>query len=210
MSSVLLQVVLDSISMEDALHTASIAVNNGADIVEADTLLIKAYGMQVIKGLRQVCLNTPILADMKVLDNAAREVELAVSSGADIVSVSALASDKTILDAVLAADKHGAKIMVDLTHVTNPLDRALTLCERGIDYICIHASDVNNSSISIKVVKGLSSSCRVPIAVEGIEEESCICEFIKAGASIVVIGSIAKADDIASRVRWLKRLLQCT
>ncbi len=210
MSNTLLQVVLDSISIEDALHTASIAVNNGADIIEVDTLLIKAYGMQIIKSLRQICLNTPILADMKVLDNGIREVELAVTSGADIVSVSALASDKTILDSVLAADKYGAKIMVDFMYVTNPLDRALTLCEKGIDYICIHVSDVdNNSSTSRKVVKGLSSSCNVPIAVEGIEEESCICEFIKAGASIVVVGSIAKTADVASRVRWLKRLLQC-
>ncbi len=235
MSNTLLQVALDLISIEDALHIASIARVNYADIIEAGTLLIKAYGMQAIRSLKQICPDTPILADMKVLDNGMREVELAVTNGADIVTVSALASDKTILDAVLTADKYGAKVMVDFMYVTNPLDRALMLCERGIDYICIHATppyDITEeeyydtsepegvsgrgggSSIigySIKVVKSLSSSCNIPIAVECMLDESCICEFVRAGASIIVVGSsLTKADDVASKVRWLKRLLQCT
>jgi 3-hexulose-6-phosphate synthase/6-phospho-3-hexuloisomerase len=185
--------------------------------------------MQAIRSLKQICPDTPILADMKILDNGMKEVELAVTSGADIVTVSALASDKTILDAVLTADKYGAKVMVDFMYVTNPLDRALMLCERGIDYICIHASPPSSSSSaivttniteekyydigdSIKVVKSLSSSCNIPIAVECIlDEESYICDFVRAGSSIIVVGSsIIKADDVASKVRWLKRLLQCT
>jgi len=229
MSNTLLQVALDLISIEDALRIASTARVNNADIIEAGTLLIKAYGMQAIRSLKQICPDTPILADMKILDNGMKEVELAVTSGADIVTVSALASDKTILDAVLTADKYGAKVMVDFMYVTNPLDRALMLCERGIDYICIHASPPSSSSSaivttniteekyydigdSIKVVKSLSSSCNIPIAVECIlDEESYICDFVRAGSSIIVVGSsIIKADDVASKVRWLKRLLQCT
>jgi 3-hexulose-6-phosphate synthase/6-phospho-3-hexuloisomerase len=219
---------LDLISIEDALRIASTARVNNADIIEAGTLLIKAYGMQAIRSLKQICPDTPILADMKILDNGMKEVELAVTSGADIVTVSALASDKTILDAVLTADKYGAKVMVDFMYVTNPLDRALMLCERGIDYICIHASPPSSSSSaivtniteekyydigdSIKVVKSLSSSCNIPIAVECIlDEESYICDFVRAGASIIVVGSsIIKEYDVASKVRWLKRLLQCT
>jgi 3-keto-L-gulonate-6-phosphate decarboxylase len=229
MSNTLLQVALDLISIEDALRIASTARVNNADIIEAGTLLIKAYGMQAIRSLKQICPDTPILADMKILDNGMKEVELAVTSGADIVTVSALASDKTILDAVLTEDKYGAKVMVDFMYVTNPLDRALMLCERGIDYICIHASPPSSSSSaivttniteekyydigdSIKVVKSLSSSCNIPIAVECIlDEESYICDFVRAGSSIIVVGSsIIKADDVASKVRWLKRLLQCT
>jgi 3-hexulose-6-phosphate synthase/6-phospho-3-hexuloisomerase len=229
MSNTLLQVALDLISIEDALRIASTARVNNADIIEAGTLLIKAYGMQAIRSLKQICPDTPILADMKILDNGMKEVELAVTSGADIVTVSALASDKTILDAVLTADKYGAKVMVDFMYVTNPLDRALMLCERGIDYICIHASPPSSSSPaivttniteekyydigdSIKVVKSLSSSCSIPIAVECIlDEESYICDFVRAGASIIVVGSsIIKEYDVASKVRWLKRLLQCT
>jgi 3-hexulose-6-phosphate synthase/6-phospho-3-hexuloisomerase len=229
MGNTLLQVALDLISIEDALRIASTARVNNADIIEAGTLLIKAYGMQAIRSLKQICPDTPILADMKILDNGMKEVELAVTSGADIVTVSALASDKTILDAVLTADKYGAKVMVDFMYVTNPLDRALMLCERGIDYICIHASPPSSSSSaivttniteekyydigdSIKVVKSLSSSCNIPIAVECIlDEESYICDFVRAGSSIIVVGSsIIKADDVASKVRWLKRLLQCT
>jgi 3-hexulose-6-phosphate synthase/6-phospho-3-hexuloisomerase len=228
MGNTLLQVALDLISIEDALRIASTARVNNADIIEAGTLLIKAYGMQAIRSLKQICPDTPILADMKILDNGMKEVELAVTSGADIVTVSALASDKTILDAVLTADKYGAKVMVDFMYVTNPLDRALMLCERGIDYICIHASPPSSSSSaivtniteekyydigdSIKVVKSLSSSCNIPIAVECIlDEESYICDFVRAGASIIVVGSsIIKEYDVASKVRWLKRLLQCT
>jgi len=229
MSNTLLQVALDLISIEDALRIASTARVNNADIIEAGTLLIKAYGMQAIRSLKQICPDTPILADMKILDNGMKEVELAVTSGADIVTVSALASDKTILDAVLTADKYGAKVMVDFMYVTNPLDRALMLCERGIDYICIHASPPSSSSSaivttniteekyydigdSIKVVKSLSSSCNIPIAVECIlDEESYICDFVRAGSSIIVVGSsIIKEYDVASKVRWLKRLLQCT
>jgi 3-hexulose-6-phosphate synthase len=217
--SVLLQVALDTKNLDEALRIASIARSNGADIIEAGTILIKSVGIEAIKQLKHVCSDTPILADMKVLDNAMQEVELAVTNGADIVTVSAIANDKSILDAVIAAEKYGAKIMVDFMHVNNVLDRALALCDRGVDYICIHSStdmisleDEGSRRSRIddmrRMVRSIKGSCTVPIAVAGRLDDTCLCELVKAGASIVVVGSyITKAVDTAERVRWLKRFL---
>jgi 3-hexulose-6-phosphate synthase/6-phospho-3-hexuloisomerase len=151
---------------------------------------------------------------MKVLDNGAEEVEMAARNNADIVTVSALAHDKTILDAVITARNHGVKIMVDFLHVKDPLDRGMDLCELGVDYICIHRgidavrAGAMRMDEMIKVVKALSGSCNVPIAVAGGIDDSNICELIRAGAKIIVMGSyITKSADVGRTVKWVRRFI---
>ncbi|MEM0364083.1 MAG: orotidine 5'-phosphate decarboxylase / HUMPS family protein [Candidatus Nitrosocaldus sp.] len=214
MGKALLQIALDVARVEDALSIAIMARENGADIIEAGTLLIKSTGISSVKSIKEVCRDLPVVADMKVLDTGAEEVEMAARNGADIVTVSALAHDKTILDAVITARNHGVKIMVDLLHVRDPLDRGMDLCELGVDYICIHRgidavrAGAMQMDEMIKVVKALSSSCNIPIAVAGGIDDSNICELIRAGAEIIVMGSyITKSADVGRTVRWIRRFI---
>ncbi|MCS6767162.1 MAG: orotidine 5'-phosphate decarboxylase / HUMPS family protein [Candidatus Nitrosocaldus sp.] len=214
MGKALLQVALDVTRVEDALSIAMMARENGADMIEAGTLLIKSAGITSVKSIKQVCRDIPVVADMKVLDTGAEEVELAARNGADIVTVSALAHDRTILDAVIAARNHGVKIMVDFLHVSDPLDRGMDLCELGVDYICIHrgidavkAGAMRMDEV-MRIVKALSSSCNIPVAVAGGIDDSNICELVRAGAKVLVIGSyITRSADVGRTVRWVKRFI---
>lgn len=214
MGKALLQVALDVTRVEDALSIALMARENGADIIEAGTLLIKSAGVSSVKSIKQVCRDLPVVADMKVLDTGAEEVELAARNGADVVTVSALAHDRTILDAVIAARNHGVKIMVDFIHVKDPLDRGMDLCELGVDYLCIHRgidavkAGAMRMDEMVKIIKALSSSCNIPIAVAGSIDDSNICELVRAGARIIVVGSyITRSADVGRTVRWVKRFI---
>ncbi|MEM0367166.1 MAG: orotidine 5'-phosphate decarboxylase / HUMPS family protein [Candidatus Nitrosocaldus sp.] len=214
MGKAMLQVALDVTRVEDALSIAIMARENGADIIEAGTLLIKSAGIASVKSIKGVCRDLPLVADMKVLDTGAEEVELAARNGADIVTVSALAHDRTILDSIIAARNHGVRIMVDFLHVKDPLDRGMDLCELGVDYLCIHrgvdaakAGAIRMDEM-VKIVKALSSSCNVPIAVAGGIDDSNICEFVRAGAKIIVVGSyITKSADVGRTVKWVRRFI---
>ncbi|MFN4336074.1 MAG: orotidine 5'-phosphate decarboxylase / HUMPS family protein [Candidatus Nitrosocaldus sp.] len=214
MGKAMLQVALDVTRVEDALSIAIMARENGADIIEAGTLLIKSAGISSVKSIKDVCRDLPLVADMKILDTGAEEVELAARNGADIVTVSALAHDRTILDSIIAGRNHGVKVMVDFLHVKDPLDRGMDLCELGVDYLCIHRgvdatkAGATRTDEMVKIVKALSSSCNVPIAVAGGMDDSNICEFIRAGAKIIVVGSyITRSADVGRTVKWVKRFI---
>jgi len=112
-----LQVALDFMHLKRALQAATEAVEGGADWVEAGTPLIKSEGVEAVRVLRKAFPGKTIVADLKVMDTGAFEVEIAAKAGADVVTVMGVTDDATIAEAVRAARRYGAKIMVDLMRV---------------------------------------------------------------------------------------------
>lgn len=207
----LLQVALDLTDIKEAVLIAKQARDGGADIIEVGTPLIKSAGTNAIKSIKGLCKNLQILADLKTLDAGWLEAELAAKNGADIVSVSALAHNKTIVDAVMCARNYEIKIMADLMQVQNPIDRAIELCDLGIDYLCLHSgidaqkSERASLSRGLKLISSVVKNCNIPVAVAGGLNNTTACEVVKAGAKVVVIGSYitksANAYESTKRVR---------
>ena len=99
-----LQVALDFENLSRALLAAREAVEGGADWVEAGTPLIKSEGLDAVRELKKAFPDHLIVADLKVMDTGAFEVEIAAKAGADVVTVLGAADDDTIADAVRAGN----------------------------------------------------------------------------------------------------------
>ena len=210
----LLQVALDLTDVREAMSLAKLARDGGADIIEVGTPLIKCAGANVIKSVKDFCEGVLILADLKTLDAGWLETEIAARNGADIVSISALAHNKTIIDSVMCARNLGVRIMADLMQVPDPVDRGLELSDLGIDYLCMHTgidvqeSDKQSLERTLKLVKGVMKNCSTPIAVAGGINNLNVREVIRAGAKIVIVGShITKSTNAYEATKKIRSLI---
>lgn len=86
-------------------------------ILEAGTPLIKYYGIGFLANIKLAAPSLQLLADLKTVDVAQLEFELAYNHGADIATVLAQAPINTILKAVETAVKHEKLVSIDFIGV---------------------------------------------------------------------------------------------
>ena len=205
-----LQVALDHMHLKRALLAAAEAVQGGADWLEAGTPLIKSEGMEVVRQLKKSFPGTTIVADLKTMDTGAFEVEIAAKAGADVVTVMGVTDDATILEAVKAARRYGAKIMVDLMRVPDKAARAKELQKLGVDYLNMHVS-IDEQMIArtpLEELKGVASATSLPIAVAGGLNSETVAQAAAAGASILIVGgAIIKAEKVSEATRTIKKAI---
>jgi 3-hexulose-6-phosphate synthase len=108
-----LQVALDRLSLDEAVRLAT-SVQPYADVIEVGTSLIKEFGMESVRRMRQALPSTQLLADVKTNDNARYEFELCYAAGADIATVMGAMPDATIQTCVTVAREQGKQVMIDL------------------------------------------------------------------------------------------------
>ncbi len=123
MNKPVLQVALDLLELDRALVIAKESVLGGADWIEAGTPLIKSEGMAAVRALAEQFPDRTIVADMKVADTGAMEVEMAAKAGATIICLLGDADDTVIADAVRAASAFGVRLMADLINTRNPVSQ---------------------------------------------------------------------------------------
>ncbi len=205
-----LQVALDFVDLERALKAAEEAVRGGADWLEAGTPLIKSEGMEAVRELKKRFPSKVIVADMKTMDTGALETEMACKSGADVVAVLAVADDKTIREAVAAARRYGARVMVDLLGVEKPIDRAKQLEKLGVGLICAHAG-IDQQMVgmtSTEMAAELGRKVKAKIAVAGGINTENIAEAAKYCEVVIIGGAITKAAKADEAVRDLKKAMR--
>jgi 3-hexulose-6-phosphate synthase len=108
-----LQIALDTRSLAEAVKLAEI-IQNQVDIIEVGTPLIKRYGVESIRTIKQTCPAHPVVADMKTMDGGTYEAELAFDYGADVTVVMAVADQATIHKVLEVARERGKRVMVDM------------------------------------------------------------------------------------------------
>lgn len=94
MSKPLLQIALDSLSLEKAVTDAKQA-ENLVEIIEVGTILACAEGMKAVSTLRALHPNHIIVCDLKTTDGGAILAKMAFEAGADWLTVSAAAHPAT-------------------------------------------------------------------------------------------------------------------
>jgi len=206
-----LQVALDFMHARRALQAAKEAVEGGADWIEAGTPLIKSEGVEVVRQLRKMFPGKTIVADLKTMDTGAFEVEIAAKAGADVITVMGVTDDATIEEAVKAARRYGAKIMVDLMRVEDKPKRAKELERLGVDYLNLHVS-IDEQMIARTPLEELRAVCKaasIPVAVAGGLNSETVAQAVKAGASIIIVGgAIIKAEKVADAARTIKKAMK--
>lgn len=198
---------LDLPETDRAIQIAKESIEGGADWLEAGTPLIKSEGMDVIRKLRENFPDRTIVADMKIADTGAMEVEMGAKAGADIIVVLASADDSTIQEALRAGRKYGVKIMADLISEKDPVSRSTELEKLGIDYINVH-SGIDQQMMgqdSLSLMKQIVSKVSVPIAIAGGLDASSCSEAVANGADIVIVGgNIVRSSDVTASARAIR------
>lgn len=201
-----LQVALDLLQGDRALQIAQEAVAGGADWIEAGTPLIKSEGMNIVRRLKTAFPGRTIVADLKTMDVGAMEADMAARSGADVVVIMGVSHDSTIEDAVRAAAKYGAKVMVDLMATHDPVKRCEEVAALGAASVCIHVGvDAQMTGGAEIDLAELIRKMPLTVAVAGGITAENAGALVAAGAEIIIVGgAITKSPDVASATRNIK------
>lgn len=207
------QLALDLVRLQDAVRIARMAVSQGIGWLEAGTPLIKSEGMKAVKALSRNYDEATVVADMKTLDAGSIEAEMAFHAGARVVSISGLAHDRTVRDAVRVTTQHDGMLMADLLMAPNPLRRARELENLGVDIVCIHTGvDVQKAFHSkLKVgrnVRKIAKSVNIPVAAAGGVNPRLAGELLDSGVKIIVVGGwiTGSKDPSAASRRIMQRV----
>jgi 3-hexulose-6-phosphate synthase/6-phospho-3-hexuloisomerase len=206
-----LQLALDFVDLKRAVKNAKAAVAGGADWLEAGTPLIKSEGLDAVRELRKLFPRATIVADMKIMDAGRIEVETAAKAGANIVDVLGAASDATILECIQAAKNYGARIVVDLIAVKDPVSRAREVEGFGADYITVHCAidEQMEGKDPFETLRTVAGSVSVPVGVAGGINSETAHRALEAGASIVIVGgAITKAIDPKEAAGTIKKAME--
>ncbi|WP_094227234.1 3-hexulose-6-phosphate synthase [Methanolobus psychrotolerans] len=204
----IIQVALDLLETDRAIQIAKEALDGGVDWLEAGTPLIKSEGMDAIRKLRENFPDKIIIADMKIADTGAMEVEMGAKAGADIVVVLASADDSTILESVRAAKKYGVRIMADLISAIDPVSRSIELEKMGVDYINVHAGidQQMTGQDSLAIMKKVVEKVSIPVAIAGgLDAYSC-SQAVAAGVDVVIVGgNIVRSADVTASAKAIRQ-----
>ena len=206
-----LQVALDFENLSRALGAAREAVEGGADWVEAGTPLIKSEGLDAVRELKKAFPDKRIVADMKVMDTGAFEVEIAAKAGADLVTILGAADDDTIADGVRGGELYGAEVVVDLLGVPDPVARAKRAAELGAAAVCWHVGiDMQmQAKTPFALLAELAKGSPIPVAVAGGLNSESVAEAVRAGAQILIVGgAITKSPQIADATRRVRQAME--
>lgn len=187
----IIQIALDVTSIDQALTLARHAVDAGADWLEIGNPLIKFEGTHAIKALHNAFPNQYILADFMILSGSKKYVESAKPAGAMNVTITALAPDKTIQEAINLCKESEIESTVDLFNKNNLVDNAKKYEEMGADYIMVHygvdQKKFNPNSSPIKNLKKVVEQVNIPVSYATYELSESK-KAVDAGASIIVQG----------------------
>jgi 3-hexulose-6-phosphate synthase/6-phospho-3-hexuloisomerase len=202
------QLSLDLIDLEEACRTAAMALRAGVDWLEAGTPLILADGARAVRELRARFPQTPIVADLKIMDGGWLEAELMAKAGANMVVVMGQAHEETIELVVKAGRDMGVKVMGDNMAMPDPVAAAKRLEDLGCDYIIHHIgydmrtvrrSRGQHAPTPLDRLREIVAAVSVPVqAVGGLTLEQAT-DTPSYGAPLVVIGAPLAIDAHAFR-----------
>jgi 3-hexulose-6-phosphate synthase len=207
----LLQVAIDKAESLSVI----VQVRGIADIIEIGTPLLKRFGIGAIATARELCPDTPILADTKTVDAGDLEAEMVFGAGARLMTVLSSTSPATHAAVGKVAARFGALVVVDtITESGKPelLPAGATFPE-SFAYVGVHSpTDMrvagDRSTLHIDAVSDIRRrGFRVALA-GGLGPET-LDAVLAAEPEIVIIGSaITGADDPRRVAKWIKDRLR--
>ncbi len=190
-----LQIALNS-TPEEGEEIISQLPSSDRIIIEAGTPLIKAYGADGIRRLKdawqyQAQTIAYVVADTKCMDRGKTEVEIALSGGASAATVLGAAPVETINYFISSCEELGLDSMVDMMGVDQPIKvlRKLrkmpnvVILHRGVDE---EAFDKNKPIPYLQINK-IRSSFNTMISIAGGDNTREVQRAIFNDANIVVV-----------------------
>jgi bifunctional enzyme Fae/Hps len=165
-------------------------------LIEAGTPFIKREGFDGIGRIAEIW-NGHIVADLKTMDGAIEEVELASSAGATAATVLGSASIETINLFIQKCSELELDSMIDMINVEEPLN-VLRKLRKPPSAVILHKGRDEETTrgklIPYKQVNKIRSKYDCLISAAGGVDLKEARSAIFNGASIVVVNIVAKAD----------------
>jgi len=196
------QVAIDTLNVEKAREYTAIALQAGADWIEAGTPLIYYEGIGAIGRMVEFSGDVPVVADFKAQDGVYKYFAEAAKMGAKVATVLARMNDGSIKEAVRAGKEHGIEVCADLFSVPPEelAQRAIEVEALGVDYVLKHYGiDESKHYPERKCadgVKEIVDAVRIPVGVSTFAIEDAL-ESLTAGASFIVQGEPILSSDNA-------------
>ena len=210
-----LQVALDLVDLAEVKRVLSLLPDSDHILIEAGTPLVKKFGVNVVKDIRETRPGSFVVLDLKILDTGNLEVRLAADATADAVVMSGLAPHKTLELAIKEARKTGLYSIIDMLNVSDPLEvlKGLSVLPDVVEMhraIDMEAEERNWKTITEVKKLAESSPRRLLVAVAGGIRVDTVAEALESGADIIVAGrAITRSKDINDAAdRFLAQLKQ--
>lgn len=199
-----IQLAIDRVSIEEAMNIIEETACY-VDIVEIGTSLIKDFGLESIRNIKQKFPSKIILADIKTIDEAAYEFEAAYKAGADIATVMGVASLESIKICKKVANEYGKDYMIDLLETSQEKQQELKQFKDAI--LCVHLpSDKDGKGLEVLIDSSLRNLKDFPrLAVAGGVNISNINTIKKANFQIAIVGgAITKEQNRGEMAKKFK------
>lgn len=169
---------------------------NDRILIEAGTPFIKREGFKGVERIAELW-NGKVVADLKTMDGAIEEVQLAEKAGATAATVLGSSSIETLNLFIKACNIYGLDSMVDMIGVEEPLKVLLKLNKPPRVVILHRGRDeetTRGATIPYKQINKLKTKYNVLISAAGGVDLKEARSAIFNGANIVVVNIVAKED----------------
>src|SRR5690625_4576982 len=202
-----LQLALDRLTKEECIQLIQ-ETYDYIDWIEIGTSVIKEYGMQIIREIREMFPEKTIVADMKTCDAGGFEAAQAFKAGADITTVMAFSSDLTILDTLKVGREYNKRIMVDLLEVSTR-KRMKELEDLKVDLVSLHVGkDKQQTGTFNTELFSLVDSFDFEVSVAGGINLDSLPEVVQEKPDIIIVGSAITSDlDPKEAARKMKEII---
>lgn len=206
-----LQVALDIPDWNKMKRVVEELPKNDHLVLEAGTPLIKRYGVDIIRRIREIKPESFIIADLKTLDTGNLEVRMVADATGDGVVISGLAPMNTIEKAIEEGKKTGTYSIIDMINVSDPVSLIEKLSVKP-EVVELHrAIDVESDETSrwesMSKIKNLPEKILVAVA-GGIRLDTAPLA-LTSGADIIIVGrAVTNAKDVEGRARQFLELMK--
>jgi 3-hexulose-6-phosphate synthase len=200
-----IQIALDRIPLDRAVDITH-RVADRVDWIEVGTSLVKEFGQAGLREVVAAAGSTPVLADLKTVDDVAFEFALAFAAGARSVTVLGLAPEVTLDRAVEVAAAAERELVVDLMGV-GP-QQAARLADRLPDEVVLapHVSkDAQGTGARVQDQLGPWSRGRRLALAGGLTAPDLVALRGVARLRVIVGSAVTRATDTHAAVDELRR-----
>ncbi|MBF0541347.1 MAG: orotidine 5'-phosphate decarboxylase [Nitrospirae bacterium] len=183
-----LQAAIDLLNMDEAIDIARYVGGVGVDLIEVGSPLIKSVGISSIERIKELFPMIPICADMKIADIGFIETGLALYSGASMVTVLSVISDRTITESLRAGSHYGCIIIADLLGEKDMIKRIPQLKSLGIKNIHFNYPLENAKTSDIDFLKRLTNDPDIKFSIAGAINNKNVYKLKGVNVDIVVVG----------------------
>jgi 3-hexulose-6-phosphate synthase len=186
-----------------------------ADIIEIGTPLLKRFGIGAIATARELCPDTPVLADTKTVDAGDLEAEMVLGAGARLMTVLSSTSRATHAAVDRVATRYRAFVVVDTITESGKAEllTAGATFPDSFAYVGVHSpTDMrvagDRSSAHIDAVRDIRRR-GFRVALAGGLGPRTLAAVLEAEPEIVIVGgAITGADDPRGVATWIKERLR--